>query len=948
MTHAPLGDVVRYLRTAGPANSNRSVTDTQLLERFLASRDEAAFGALVRRHGPMVLAVCRAVLRHQQDAEDAFQVTFLVLARHAATVRKKEALAGWLHGVAHRTALQARRAARRRHHHETRAEAMTPKHPPAEQSWQEIRAALDEEVGRLAPAYRAPFVLCCLEGRSREEAARELGLKEGTVSSRLARARKHLQERLARRGLGLATALAALALARRTAAAAPPPLVKTTVSAALQYAGGGTLAAGVISENAAALLKGVSNAMSPSRSPLATALLAAVGALATGAALLLCRGAPPETSASQDRDTGPPAPPAAEERPEMTVRGRVLGADGRPVGDAAVAVVGRPRRQYRSGDAAADRTELLGEGKTDADGGFRFVATRTSSARYWEVYLAAAAPGHGTGWQRLGPDAERPEATLRLPPEQVVRARLVDLQGVPAARVGVSLASLGGTVNGEWDGLPLAALPKRAPWPMALTTDEQGRFEVRGCNRDRGVGIRVRDDRFAVHSFEIVQPGKPRPGRTVMGVDAGGYTHVETVEADEKGQAEEPAFTLAPAQVLEGRVVCEDTGRPVARASVEGVETDGDGRFRLELRATTSVTLRVLAPAGEPYLGVAYRVEWPKGAVRHQVEIKLPRGILVRGVVTEAGSGRQVAGAGVQFRPRGGNGPASPQHVLTGFQRIEVTDADGHFAMAVPPGPGYLLFQGPTPDYVHEEVDSETVYSGGRGGTRLYPDVAVRLNLPAKGEPKELAVTLRRGATVRGRLLDPDGRPVARAVVLHRLHVYDDLSWHFADEARDGVFEVHGLDPEKAVPVYFLDPATQSGAVVPLSGKQAGQELTVTLAPCGRATARYVDGQGKPVADYQAAPDIVVTPGRLTWMSGDGNKQGPRADEGWLMNLDAQDYGDKVKTDAEGRITFPALIPGATYRVGRWDRDRWRLHQEFRAETGKTIDLGDVVINKAE
>src|SRR5689334_2334466 len=196
MTHAPLGAVVRYLRSADPANPDRPMTDRQLLERFLASRDEAAFSALVRRHGPMVLGVCRGVLRHQQDAEDAFQVTFLVLARHAATVRKRGVLAGWLHGVAYRTALQARRAAGRRRHHETRAEAMTQKQPSAAESWQEIRAALDEEVGRLPPAYRAPFVLCFLEGRSRAEAARELGIKEGTVSSRVARARTQLQQRL--------------------------------------------------------------------------------------------------------------------------------------------------------------------------------------------------------------------------------------------------------------------------------------------------------------------------------------------------------------------------------------------------------------------------------------------------------------------------------------------------------------------------------------------------------------------------------------------------------------------------------------------------------------------------------------------------------------------------------------------------------------------------------
>src|SRR5262249_34808824 len=194
-------------RRRAPPTPDKPLTDAQPLERFLASRDEAAFSTLVRRHGPMVLGVCRAVLRQQQDAEDAFQVTFLVLARHSANVRKREALAGWLHGVAYRTAIQARRAAGRRRRHETRAEAMTQKHPSAEQSSQEIREARDEEVGRLPPAYRGPFVLCCLEGRSRAEAAGELGLKEGTVSSRLARARKQVQQGLARRGLAPAAAL---------------------------------------------------------------------------------------------------------------------------------------------------------------------------------------------------------------------------------------------------------------------------------------------------------------------------------------------------------------------------------------------------------------------------------------------------------------------------------------------------------------------------------------------------------------------------------------------------------------------------------------------------------------------------------------------------------------------------------------------------------------------
>jgi RNA polymerase sigma factor (sigma-70 family) len=906
MASAPLGAVVRYLRTAGPANPEQDLTDAQLLERFVASRDEAAFTALVRRHGPMVLGVCRQVLRHPQDAEDAFQVTFLVLARHAATVRKREALAGWLHGVAYRTALQARRTAARRRHHETRAEAMSPKHPSSNDlAWQDVQSALQDEIRRLSPTYRAPFVLCCLEGRSRAEAAAELGLTDGTLSSRVARARKRLQARLARRGISLAVALGAIALTQEARAALPRPLLRTTVAAALCYAADTRSAAGLLSPSAAALLKGVSRTMLLPNSRAALLLLAFAAAVAASGGALLFRlpaAEPPTTAANA---TSPAAAVPADDAAKMTVAGRVVGADSKPVADAAVALVARPKRQYRSGDWAADRPQLLGRGRTDAAGRFSFPATRTSSARFWEVHLLAAAQGHGVAWKRVGADVERPEVVLHSPPEQIVRGRLVDLLGQPAARVRVSVSSLGEMIDGTWQGVSLAALPKEAPWPTATTTDEQGRFEVRGCNRDGCLSLHVADDHFAVQSFQVTPPGRPRPESRVLGYDAGGYLHTQETGADEKGQAVEPTFILAPAQVLEGRVVYGDTRQPVAGASVQGVLTDAAGRFRLRLGAETGVTLIAVAPAGEPYLSAGHR----------------PR-------------------EGEPFGPR--------RRLLGGYDRIELTGADGSFAIALPPGKGYLLVQGPSPDYVHVALESNLIEGRRPGGSRLYPDAALAIDVPARGEPKEVALTLRRGATVRGRLLLPNGTPVPRALVLSRLHVYVDLGWHFASEMRGGVFELHGLDPEKQVPVYFLDPVNRCGAVVTLSGKQAGREMTVTLEPCGQATARYVDNHGKPLVGNQAAPDLVVTPGRSTFL-GDDIKSGElRADQESLTNLDRDNYWDKVKTDAQGRVTFPALIPGATYRLGRFEKDHWTLHKEFRVEPGRTVDLGDVVIKKDE
>jgi hypothetical protein len=323
--------------------------------------------------------------------------------------------------------------------------------------------------------------------------------------------------------------------------------------------------------------------------------------------------------------------------------------------------------------------------------------------------------------------------------------------------------------------------------------------------------------------------------------------------------------------------------------------------------------------------------------------------VLLRGKVTEKGSGKPVAGACVEYWPLVIDNPNLLKNVITGWQKRELTKEDGTFRIAVLPGPGHLLFQGPTPDYVHAEIAGEVVYSGRAGGRRLYPDAAVKIDVPAKGDVKELSVTLRRGVTVRCKLVGPDGKPVARAVVLNRLHVYHDLGWHFATEARDGVYEVHGLDPEKSVPIIFLDAVNQCGAVAEISGKQAGEEVTVKLAPCGKAKARYLDGRGTPVTDSRVSPDVVVTPGRSGEYRRDDAKEGELlADEGSLVNLDRHNYWDKVKTDAEGRVTFPALVPGATYRVGRWEKDHWVLHKEFTVESGKTIDLGNVRIDKGE
>jgi RNA polymerase sigma factor (sigma-70 family) len=212
MVQIQLQTTIRRLRKLVEPRPDKLCADAELLERFVSSSDEAAFTALVHRHTPLVYAVCRRVLGQAADAEDAFQATFLVLARKAASIHKQQSLASWLHGVAFRTALSARKSTMRRRQREESADAPTLQSPVSEAALRELQSLLDAEVLRLPERLRSPFVLCCLEGKSRSEAARELHWKEGTVSSRLALARQKLRERLARRGVALSTALATIAL----------------------------------------------------------------------------------------------------------------------------------------------------------------------------------------------------------------------------------------------------------------------------------------------------------------------------------------------------------------------------------------------------------------------------------------------------------------------------------------------------------------------------------------------------------------------------------------------------------------------------------------------------------------------------------------------------------------------------------------------------------------
>lgn len=259
-------------------------SDAALLERYVSQRDQAAFAALVDRHGPMIMRLCRRVLADGQAAEDAFQATFLVLARRAAAVYPQDTVAAWLYGVAYRVALKIRTANNRRRLREGPSAELTPadprQDPLAELTARELLSLLDEEVRRLPSVFRLPVILCCLEGRTQEEAARQLGWTPGSLKGRLERGRRRLHLRLTQRGVTLVAALALVEVSRGAAPAVSAALAEATLAGASAWAAAASLANAGVSAHVQMLVQEASKGASALKLKVVAVLALVIGIVA--------------------------------------------------------------------------------------------------------------------------------------------------------------------------------------------------------------------------------------------------------------------------------------------------------------------------------------------------------------------------------------------------------------------------------------------------------------------------------------------------------------------------------------------------------------------------------------------------------------------------------------------------------------------------------------------
>jgi RNA polymerase sigma factor (sigma-70 family) len=855
-----LAQCLQYLAGVMRADTR---SDSELLDRFTEARDEAAFAALVGRYAALVWQNCRRVLGPTPDAEDAFQAVFLALARKSGAVRG-DALAGWLYRVSQRVSLDCRRALVRRLRHEARAADRGAGPAPSGPSDDEL--VVREELARLPERLRVPLVLYYLDGKTQAETGRLLGVSDRAVAQRIEQAIAHLRKRLGRRGLVVTGATLGTCLGRATAAHAfPDGLLHRVVAAAAD------------GRAPAAVADLAARATAPRSGPWIAGGLGVLGSVC-GAALLFAAGRPeasvapppvhPLAVAARVPDP-PPGPHPAE--PWAVFAGTVTDANGRPVADARVSVLGRSWNQNGGGL----RDEVVAEGAADANGRYRLSVTNPVPGEVGVVWLSVCAPGVRTvAAVPVAGGIVPADIPIRLAPGRV-SGRVFGPDGNPLAGATVRVVRFGGAAfePTQPDHAPLPA----HVWPPPVATGPDGRFSF--SDLDPTADLRVSVVHPASGTASVLDLSGGQPARSNLEV------------------------RLPSARRFSGRVTAADTGRPVPNVQVvvdfqhvagappltRSVRTGADGRFSLGVPTAPRWSVVVSSPP-VPYLAARRSVPLPVGTGEVSEEFVLERGAVVRGRVTDAGTGEPVLLAKVRFFPRAAPGAAPGVPTIPGT----TTGPDGRFALAVPRGEGVLTATAPDADYVPAAVDP--------ADTLGRPFAAHAATVLAAGDdPERVSFKLERGRPVRGTVALPDGRPVADGWVwCHHLIGGRDLQTPLALAIKDGRFAVPGCRPGQAYTLVLADRTFRYGTVARVTCSDKSH--AVVLGPTGTATVEVRDGADRPAAGAVLGVEV--------GLPGAGGPDDDPEPTRWVPLSAGGPVG------ADGQRHLPGLVPGARYRVG--------------------------------
>ncbi len=964
MAGVRLGAALRQIHGLFEDGTVAGLTDGQLLDRYLTRRDESAFAALVVRHGPMVLGVCHAVLHGSPEVEDAFQATFLVLIRKAASIRGRDAVGGWLYRVAHRVAVEAGRDRARRDRRERAAgdppDLVAVGESFADDDW---RIPLHEELARLPERFRQPVVLCYLEGKTHAQAAFELKWSEATLRRRLADARGLLRSRLTRRGVAVSGGALAAALSSPAKAAVPSGWADALARVAVGPTTGHAVSAAA-TRFAVTVVRGLVAGQVRIVANVVTVLLA-IGLVAGH---LLPAG--PVRADDPARTTGRPSAPAVrpslpeakakvEETP--TVRGRVIDPDGKPFAGAKVYVY---RPDPRPGDDVVFAPGApVPDAISDADGRFQFAMPepgfqeRRVPERWSNPIVVALAGGFGPAWASVATIDEARDLTLILVKDDVpIVGRIVDLEGRPMPGVTVRPVLISGAPGGDlsdWEAVMARAKDisdlgrteksyltqdlEMYRWrkEFTATTGADGRFRMTGMGRERIVSLWIEGPTIATELGDV--SARTRPGPTYHlavqrdRLDFGTLVYY--------GATFEHA--AAPTRPIEGIVRDKDSGLPLAGISIRSerfagnaisgrnhvrTTTGADGRYRL-VGMPAGNGNRITANPGpaQPYLGAGADVPGGVGTEPAMVDFALKRGVAIRGKVTDKATGQPVP-AFVEYFVFGDN---PHRNSVRGLHGGEVrTRPDGSFELEGLPGRGLVAARALKDHYlVGQGADK---IAGVRDGGQFLTDPHIcesqRVHTIVAVDPTENAgsltcdLALDPGKTVSGTVVGLDGRPLAGCTAI-------DLWPHTMSGSMvrlaSGTFTAIGLDPKRPRPLVFRHDEQKLTAFVIARGDEHGP-LTVRLQAAGTITGRLLDDDGPPRRGVRI--NVGYTRGRF----------GPGSYDPYL----------NASLGADGRFRVEGLIPGVGYNLDlRTDTALLGdLAVGVKLEPGETRDLGDLKV----
>jgi RNA polymerase sigma factor (sigma-70 family) len=974
MAAAGMGKALRQVEDLLVEGRLASLPDGELLERFLGVRDEAAFAALVERHGPMVLGTCRALLRDAAAAEDVFQATFLVLVCKARSIRGQSALASWLYQVAHRIAIQAgTEAARRRRQRlagELRATACDRAEPDDE--WREI---LHDELARLSDKHRLPILLCDLEGKTHAQAAAELNCGEATIRRRLAGARELLRSRLTRRGVALTVGTLATSLGRPALAKVPPGWAEATIKAATAMSSTATrIAVGdVVSTTAAALARRSLHAMLWGQLRTAGALVIFLVALVGIAWGVGTYRQDRETALEMKRMQRPPSAPAARVAPpeagkqadpaeSVAYRGRVLDVEGHPIPGAALYV--NPREFQHPYHSPVRAT-------SGPDGQFRFAVPKTEfDTFHWDApwrgtRVLAGADGYAVGLADYRDDGE--ELTLRLPRDDVpISGRIVDLQGRPVADVTVAVLEVECPAGGSLDGwLKAVEHPKDSQPPLykflpvslscrtdppfieAATTGADGRFRISSIGRERVATLAIEGPTIETVHVQV----RTRPGATIRVP-----THLNRPDEGMRtiyGATFE--HVAGPTRPIEGVVRDIDTRAPLAGIMVHGERelgsaggpdwwyvksiTDAQGHYRLVgLPRDREGIVQAVAPLDYPrrgvfdrgnppqgprdedlpYLSASIKVGDPVGTGSIKLDINLKRGVSVTGRVIEADTGKPVR-ARVEYYVFMDNPHQEAYPAFRGSMRqnVHFVGRDGAFRFVAFPGPSVLVANAIGGDYIQGAGIDALKHGPQDRHLPTYPvEVSPRqYNVVAEIEPAPGTVSMSRDlAVVRGRSLTITVLdPDGKPVSGNEVEILGNDMGYWEKDSLPSTYTIRNWRPGEKRTLRFHNLDRRLTGEIVLQG-DGPQPRSITLQPWGVLTGRLVDTDGQP------------------W--------------GLEGELDLHPLGQYTKVDKDGRFRAEGLTPGKTYNILL--RRTGSIFDGFGLEAvtvgpGETKDLGDIV-----